>query len=153
MCNIKINRRKEIKNDKISIFVLGNPILKDDSLPIKLIPKLEKKFPQINFLEFDPTEELHSEEVILMDLIEGIKNVEIIRDLDKLETRRVYSTHDFDAAFLLKLLKKAKLIKEVTIIGIPKNAKEKEIIKELEVVIRKMISDYEKKFKKLHKAK
>ncbi|MEM7816891.1 MAG: hypothetical protein QXZ20_03185 [Candidatus Aenigmatarchaeota archaeon] len=144
MCNIKIKRRNKKdygESKKIQIFVLGNPLLKDDALPLKLVPKLQNKFPQINFLEFDPTEEFYSEEVILMDVVEGIKKVEIIKDLDKIETRKVYTTHDFDAAFLLKLLKKTNLIKEVIIIGIPKNAKEKEALKELENNIEKLLSE------------
>ncbi|MEM5828642.1 MAG: hypothetical protein QW480_00115 [Candidatus Aenigmatarchaeota archaeon] len=144
MCNIKIKRRNEKENGdskKIQIFVLGNPLLKEDYLPLKLIPILQKKFPQINFLEFDPTEDLFVDDIILLDVVEGIDNVKIINDLSKIETRKIYSTHDFDAAFLLKLLKKLKLIKKATIIGIPKNAKEKDVLKELEEKIKKLLAE------------
>lgn len=150
MCNIKLKKFNKIekrKDKKIKIYVLGNPLLKEDSISLKLVPKLEKRFPQINFLEFDPLEELHSEEVIFMDVVEGIKNVEIINDLKILETRKIYSTHDFDLAFLLKLLRKLNIIKKAIIIGIPKNIKERDALKQLENKIEKLLLEIEMKEK------
>ena len=33
----------------MKIYVLGNQILDEDSIPLKILPKLKKKFPDINF--------------------------------------------------------------------------------------------------------
>lgn len=143
MCRMKINKKEN--NDKINIFVLGNPLLKEDSISLKIIQKLEDKFPKVNFSEFDPTEDLNSEYLLFMDVVEGIDKVELIKDLSKLETRKIYSTHDFDLAFLLKILKKAKLIKEAIIIGIPKNAEEGESLKQVEKIIGRLLLKYKKR--------
>ena len=40
------------------VLVLGNPLIPEDSLPLKLLPKLRKKFPRIEFVEFDPNEDI-----------------------------------------------------------------------------------------------
>lgn len=149
MCNIKIKKKslkkeKKIENKKdgrLDIFVLGNQLIKEDSVALRLVPKLKKKFPQINFLEFDPIDDLYSENVIIMDVVEGIDKVEIINDISRLETKKIYSTHDFDVAFLLKLFKKMGVINKAIIIGIPKNLDEKEITKQIEIEIGKLLKE------------
>ena len=138
MCNLNTKKRCNFVENKKRIFVLGNLLVKEDALAIELIPELKKKFPDIDFTEFDPLEEIESEKAIFIDVVEGIKNVEIIRDLRKIETRKIYSTHDFDAAILLKILKKLGIIKEIIILGIPKGMKKKEALRELEKEIRKI---------------
>ena len=41
----------------MTIYIFGNPDLQFDSLPIKILPKLQKKFPAIKFKIKDPNEE------------------------------------------------------------------------------------------------
>lgn len=121
----------------MKVLVFGNPLLDFDNLPLKLIPSLQKKFPKIKFMEFDPTEELDKQgkNLIILDTIEGIKKVTIIESIDKISKAKLYSMHDFDLGYNLKILKKLNLIDSVKIIGIPmKISKEKalnEISKEL----------------------
>lgn len=41
----------------MKIYVFGNILVDIDSLPIKLIPLLQKEFPDIEFCELDPSED------------------------------------------------------------------------------------------------
>lgn len=103
------------------ILVFGNPLVEKDTLPLVLMTKLQREFPQIEFKEFDAAEDLHKEGRILyiLDSVEGIDNVEIITDIDILIVNKIYSVHDFDLAYTLRLLKKMGMIEKVTIFGVP----------------------------------
>jgi len=121
----------------MKILVFGNPLLKQDSLPIKLIPKLKQKFPNIEFKEIDPTEDLdkQSKNLIILDTIKNINKITIIDDIDKLKTNKLYSMHDFDLALNLKLLKKLNIINSVKIIGIPTEIEENKTIEEISRIL------------------
>lgn len=120
---------------QIKILVFGNPIIKKDALAVNLIPELKKLFPEIQFTEFDPTENLHREKnPIILDVVEGLKEPRII-SLQELKTNKIYSMHDCDLAYNLMLLKKLNLAKNVTIIGIPTKGNKKEIIRKLSKLI------------------
>ena len=115
-----------------TIYVFGNPLVKEDSMPLKLIDRLRKEFPSLLFKEFDTVEDLDLEkELNIIDTVKGIKKVELIEDIDKIITKKIYSMHDFDLGYNLKLLKKMRMIDKVRIFGIPSNMKEKEAMKEL----------------------
>lgn len=115
-----------------TIYVFGNPLVKEDSMPLKLIDKLRKEFPYVEFKEFDTVEDFELEkELNIIDTVKGIKKVELIEDIDKIITNKIYSMHDFDLGYNLKLLKRMKMIEKVRIFGIPSGMKEKEALKEL----------------------
>jgi len=119
-----------------TIYVFGNPLIKEDSMPLKLINKLKKEFPSLQFKEFDTVEDLDLEkEMNIIDTVKGIKKVELIEDIDKIVTERIYSTHDFDLGYNLKLFKKMKMIDKVRIFGIPSKIKEKEALEQLKKLI------------------
>lgn len=114
------------------IYVFGNPLVKEDSLPLKLIDKLRKEFPSLEFKEFDTVEDLELEkELNIIDTVKGIKKVELIEDIDKIITDKIYSMHDFDLGYNLKLLKKMKMIDKVRIFGIPMKMSENKAFLEL----------------------
>lgn len=105
---------------KKRFYVLGNPLVDIDRLPLQMIPELKKKFPDVDFQELDPTEDLPQEKTLnIIDTVIGIDDVKIIEDIDKIVTGRVYSLHDFDLGFNLKLMKKMGRIKGAKIIGVP----------------------------------
>jgi Ni,Fe-hydrogenase maturation factor len=120
-----------MKKKKIHIF--GNPLLDFDNLPLKLAPKLEKIFPEIDFVIADPNEKLEpiDGELIIIDTIEGIEKVVLIDDLKKLETNKIYSLHDFDLAFNLKLLQKIGKLRRIKIFGVPMKGDEEKILGQL----------------------
>jgi Ni,Fe-hydrogenase maturation factor len=121
-----------------TIYVFGNPLVREDSLPLKLIVKLRKEFPSLEFKEFDTVEDLEIEkELNIIDSVKGIKKVELIEDVDSIVTEKIYSMHDFDLGYNLKLLKKMKMIDKVRIFGIPMKINEKEAFEQLSKIIRK----------------
>ncbi|MFH1280628.1 MAG: hypothetical protein ABII08_03405, partial [Candidatus Beckwithbacteria bacterium] len=89
---------------KISVF--GNLDLKEDNAAIKLIPELRKKYPEAEIKVEDPAEGLKPvDDWIVVDVCQGIKEVMEIEDLDKFESLRRVSVHDYEVATELKLLK------------------------------------------------
>jgi Ni,Fe-hydrogenase maturation factor len=122
-------------NEKIYIF--GNPLVKEDSIPLKLIDKLRREFPHIEFKEFDTVEDLEFEkELNIIDTVKGIKKAEIITDVNKIITDKIYSLHDFDLGYNLKLLKKMEMIDKVKIFGVPMRMNEKEAFSQLKELIK-----------------
>ena len=125
-----------------TIYVFGNPLLPYDSLPIKLVPKLKKSFPGIKFFIKDPNENLEPKngELWIIDTIMVPSNqcpvpsqskVKVIKDIDAIQLSKIYSAHDFDLGFNLKLLQKIGKLKKVVIFGIPAGMDEKKALKQL----------------------
>ncbi|MEM4397093.1 MAG: hypothetical protein QW757_00545 [Candidatus Woesearchaeota archaeon] len=115
----------------MKVYVFGNLLYEKDSLPIKLIPLLKNYFSEIEFIEFEPTEDIENlkeKNFIIIDTIQGIKDVVLLteKDIDKIKTEKLFSLHDFDLGYNLKLLKKFGFIENFFIIGLPENI-EKEI--------------------------
>ena len=123
----------------MKFYIFGNPLIREDSLTLKLIKKLKKEFPSLQFKEFDTVEDLEFEnELNIIDTVKGIKKVKLIENIDKIVTNKIYSLHDFDLGYNLKLLKKLKMIDKVRIIGIPPSMKEKEAFKCLKKLIKSL---------------
>ncbi|MFH0970469.1 MAG: hypothetical protein V1776_03350 [Candidatus Diapherotrites archaeon] len=119
-------------NPSYNIYVLGNPFIEEDSIPIRLIPKLESAFPFIQFIEIDPAENFPEEKhLFIIDTIRNATNVVVWEDIESIQTSPNYSLHDFDLGMALKLMKKLGKIERVTIFGTPSNGDEEEILSEL----------------------
>jgi Ni,Fe-hydrogenase maturation factor len=105
--------------------------VKEDSLALKVAKKIKKILP-VEIMEFDTAESLESEgkNIVILDVAMGLKRVEAIMDLKKIERDKIFSMHDFDLSYELKLLKKLKMIEQFVIIGIPPQLKEKEILQQ-----------------------
>ncbi len=123
------------KRNKFLVF--GNPMVSVDSMPIRLIGRLRERFPEIEFKEFDPNENLEDEgrKLNIIDTVEGIKKVTLITDIGAIQTQRVYSMHDFDLGHALKILKKLGYIDSVRIFGVPMRISEREAIEQLALLI------------------
>jgi Ni,Fe-hydrogenase maturation factor len=125
------------------ILVFGNPLVEKDKLPLELIPYLTKRFPEIEFKEFDSIEDLQNEGsvIYIIDSVENIENVTIIYNIDQIEiSNSLYTLHDIDLGYMLKLMKKVNMIDKVIIFGIPINTLSKiEILNQLEEKIRSIL--------------
>jgi len=125
------------------VLVFGNRLVEKDKLPLELIPYLTKKFPEIEFKEFDSIEDLQNEGsvIYIIDSVVNIENVTIIYNIDQIEiSNSLYTIHDMDLGFMLKLMKKVKMIDKVIIFGIPINTLSKiEILNQLEEKIRSIL--------------
>ncbi len=105
---------------RISIF--GNPDYEPDALPLKLLPYLKKRFPNVEFIVTDPNELgiPDEKEWCIIDTVKGLSEIKLLslEDLKKPRKNRV-SMHDFDLAMHLFWLNKIKKDLRVNIIGIP----------------------------------
>ncbi len=103
----------------MKVYVVGNPLVEADSLPLRLLPKLKKAFPQIVFEEADPNENFIPEEgSIIIDTVEGIKDVRWFNSIDDFVTTKSVSPHDYDLGFHLRMLLKLHKISKVKILGV-----------------------------------
>ncbi|MFN7990980.1 MAG: hypothetical protein U0R44_02360 [Candidatus Micrarchaeia archaeon] len=105
----------------LKVLVFGNPLVRKDSAALRVLPRLRKEFPSVEFKEFDAAENLEDEgrDLVILDAAEGLDEPALIEDLDALAKGKIYSMHDFDLALTLKLLKKVGAIDSVRIIAIP----------------------------------
>ncbi len=116
----------------LKVFVAGNPLLKIDSLPLRILPRLSIRLPMVFFEEFDPTENFpEAEKMVILDTVVGLKKVEIIEGTDSFSLPKACSLHDFDLGTNLRLMQKAGIIKEFRIIGVPPDLGEREAIEQI----------------------
>lgn len=118
------------------VYVFGNPLLEEDSLPLELLPELRRRMPDIEFVESDPADMPHEEELLIIDTAMGINDVVLIEDIRKLKTCNLMSMHEMDLGQMLKLMKAAGMIKEVKIIAVPKGIQAEEALDRIGKIIR-----------------
>lgn len=107
----------------MKIYVVGNPLVIADSIPLKLLPMLRKEYPRVQFEEADPNENFIPEEgSVIIDTVEGITKAQWFDDLDMFQTTKSVSPHDYDLGFHLLLLRKLHKIKTIRILGVPKES-------------------------------
>lgn len=115
-----------------TVYLLGNILEKKDNLTLKIKPGLEKIFPEIHFLAFDPNEETETDiGPVFMDIVSGIDKVRVLRDLKNFRISPRNSVHDFDLPVFLGLMLKLGKIKSFKIIGIPEKYSKKRAITEV----------------------
>ena len=124
----------------MKILVFGNPLVSEDSLPLKLIPDLGKKFPEIEFKDFDSAEDLQKEgrNLLIIDTVKGIEKSQIIDDINSFVVDKIYSLHDFDLGYNLKLLKKIGMIDTVKIIAVPMGMEKETALNEISRLIKEL---------------
>ena len=120
-----------------NVFLFGNINLQNDSLPLRLMPKLRAKFPDIKFEIRDPNEEWDvPEEFVIIDTVMGIKNVRTFDNLEKFLSVPRVSMHDFDALTNLRFLWKLGKIKKLKIIGLPPDMDEPKAMREITKILK-----------------
>jgi hypothetical protein len=120
-----------------TIFIFGNQELEMDSLPLRILPELQKAFPSIHFEIKDPNEEWDvPERLTIIDTAVGLKKVKIFEDLDSFDSSPRLTMHDFDALANLKYLKKLGKLQEIKIIGVPPEISEKKAVEAIGKALR-----------------
>lgn len=122
---------------KMTVYIFGNENIAADSLPVRILPELRKRCPEIDFLAKDPNEDFElPEEAVIVDVAAGLKKVRIFDSLDNFQTPPQMTLHDFDLFNHLQFLKKlGKLPSKIKIIGLPPTISEKEAIDLITVVL------------------
>ncbi len=115
-----------------TIYIFGNPDLEMDALPIRLIPNLQKLYPDIDFILKDPNEEWDiPEEMTIIDTAVGVDGVTVFDDLESFASVPRLSMHDYDALTNLRYMKKLGKLKRIKIIGIPPEIDADEALKKI----------------------
>ncbi len=119
--------------------MLGNPILEEDSIAIKIANILKNEMNEYTFIYYDPAEPL-PQEPIFLDVSPDVKKVELIDNVEKLQEPKAYTLHDFDLALLLKIMKEIGKVKNIKIIVVPlvDDSKLKKIAKEVKKTLEKL---------------
>ena len=108
------------------VLVFGNPLLKNDSLPIRLLPSLKKHFPDVDFVETDPADiDVEKGKLIVIDTAKGIKEVTLLDDISKLESDSMLSMHGLGLAEQLVLMEAAGQKVKLKIICVPEKISQK----------------------------
>lgn len=124
------------------VFVFGNALLEGDSIAVEVGKELEKELKEREFCFLSEPEEMDElsgrewKELVILDAVEGIKEVRII-PLEKIVKERKVTAHDLDLGFYLQLKKKLGELKEVKIIGIPMEMKKEKAVKEARKLLQK----------------
>ncbi|MFH0927856.1 MAG: hypothetical protein V1821_00095 [bacterium] len=107
------------------VLIFGNPDLRLDNLPVRLLPKLRAARPDVEFVLLDPNEEWPSEHsLIVIDTVFGISEPRVFDDLESFQGAPRFSGHDFDAYTNLRFLKKIGKLDQIKIFGLPNDLPE-----------------------------
>ncbi len=99
----------------MTIYVFGNPDIPEDSLPLRILPRLRLAFPDISFEIKDPNEEWDvPENLTVIDTAVGINGIHVFSDLETFSNTPRVSLHDFDALTQLRYLQKLGKLKKIT---------------------------------------
>jgi len=95
--------------------------MRQDSIALRVAEQLQKRFPKITFEEIASIDSLQEfpKKFVIMDAVKGVEKVCLLDNLKKISDSNVFSLHDLDSGFQLKLFKKMGKIKKVKIIAIP----------------------------------
>lgn len=114
----------------IPVLCFGNPYLSEDNMAVQIAQELTVAGFEFKILQ-NPDEVLNYKEnprIFILDVFKNIDEVIIVDNIDKLSENKIYTMHDFDLGFFLKLMKRSGQIKEIIIIGLPQSG-DKESIK------------------------
>jgi Ni,Fe-hydrogenase maturation factor len=115
------------------VWVFGNIDLAEDSLPLRILPQLQRQRPDLTFRVRDPMEEWDTvpNPLIVVDTVKGIAAVTVLKDLELFEDAPRVSMHDFDLLAQLQFLKKVGKLGHVVVVGVPPTLQPDEAIRQI----------------------
>ena len=124
--------KNKVSKTKKTVYIFGNPDLTVDSLPIRLLPQLQKQNPDFNFILKDPNEEWDvPEEMLIIDTAINAKKVTIFKDLKSFMVGPRLSMHYFYALSNLLFLEKIGRLKKIKIIAVPPDIDPQKALREI----------------------
>jgi len=90
----------------MKILCFGTKLVENDDTALKVCELLRNDFAGMEFIICDDPSEIlkHADGAIILDVVKGIDHVQFIDD-DLLKDRDLYTLHDFDLGFFIKLVK------------------------------------------------
>jgi hypothetical protein len=125
------------------VYIVGNEIDQNDTIPQQLLPHLINKFPSADFVSYDPTEELYlakNKKLIFIDTVVNSKKVATYFGLDVWSQSPNITVHDFDLPLQLGFMQKLGKIKSIIIIGVPASGDKKDILRDVVTQLRSILS-------------
>lgn len=119
------------------ILVFGNPYLEEDNLAVKVSKRLSLK--ESTIIHCTRPDDLLNHDLknaVILDVAKGIDEITVFDDIDSLEFSVIFSLHDFDLSFFLKLLKETGKLERVRIIGIPHDYDEEKAVQEVKELVK-----------------
>ncbi len=115
----------------MKIYCFGNEFIEGDTLAKELVDDIQ--IAGVQFIRANAPEVLFEEvgKIFILDVVKGIDKLMIINDIDQLKAQTLYSLHDFDLAYFLKIMKTTGAITDVTIFGLPMQGDKEQLRKEL----------------------
>lgn len=120
---------------KKRIYVVGNLLVKEDNLPLRILDRLRKRLPDYEFLELDTVEELEDRNPVIIDTVLDIIDVTVIDKIERLAVSKTCTVHDYDFGMGIKLLSKIGDIDSFKIIGLPIGFDEDEAIERIAKIL------------------
>ena len=118
------------------VLCFGNEFIKEDALAKEIADEIT--IPNVEFKKCDSVGDVFAYKdynIFIMDVVKNAKDVMVFDDIDKLNAPQLYSLHDFDLSFFLKLMKGIGKMNKIKIIGLPMKGDKKEIIAKLTELI------------------
>jgi hypothetical protein len=126
--------------DMKRIYICGNKDVDIDNMPFRILAELRGLFPEIDFIEFDPTENLPADNpLMIIDTVLGVDKVVVVKEPGQLGDSPHVSVHDADLAFHLKWLAKLGKLPKIVIFGVPAEGEKKVVLDLLAEKIRAWI--------------
>lgn len=126
----------------MKVYVLGNPLVVADSMPLRMLPFLKKALPDVEFMEIDPSEEFPIEEtMVFMDTVEAAENVEnvtVLEGIGRITDNPRGTLHDYGLGMQLKLMSKLGKLGKVYVICIPMSSSFESALKQAAEKIRQV---------------
>ncbi len=118
-----------------TIIFFGSEVSGDDTA-FKVMELLKGKV-KAKLVKCESVHDMPDEgEVTIVDVVEGIKNVQLFTDIDDFSRVKSVSVHDLDLCTHLKIMKEMDWPLKVNIIGVPSGMKPDKAVPE----VRKLIS-------------
>ncbi len=121
------------------IYAFGNEFFEGDEVAKELSEMIETKKFEFVIAE-SPNEILNAnDELIILDVVKGLKSVKLIEKIDDLVLANSITCHDLDLGFYLKLMQSTGKINQIKIIGLPFENKDYNYLKiEVQKILEKI---------------
>ena len=125
------------KEKKKTVLCFGSYI-EGDNLAFEIYDSLKDKLQDKNLVKcrspFELAEYLEKEDVIILDVVKGIKSVRVFNNVEEFKNTQTVTIHDMDLGFFIKILETVKKAKYM-IIGIPFGKKINEVLEDVTKII------------------
>jgi Ni,Fe-hydrogenase maturation factor len=122
---------------KTIVLYFGNELIPEDRLAIEVVGQLKDTFPKIDFIHCHSPEDILNykdyKKIVIVDVSPNVDDLTVVENLDALKKRDLFTLHDFDLNFFLKLAEKTGDLKtkDVKIIALPVSDEKKKLVEKL----------------------